>query len=44
VVEFDHFKKEFIMSKKNTKIEIKGVVVTFTQTKQEDFICITDIL
>ena len=29
------------MSKKNIKLEIKGVEVTFTQ--QEDFICITDI-
>ncbi len=31
------------MSKKNKKIEIKGVDVAFTQTKEEDFICITDI-
>ncbi|MEA3495089.1 MAG: KilA-N domain-containing protein [Bacteroidota bacterium] len=31
------------MSKKNTKIEVKGVEVAFTRTKQEDFICITDI-
>ncbi len=31
------------MSKKNTKIEVKGVEVTFVQTQQEDFICITDI-
>ena len=31
------------MSKKNTKLEIKGVEVTFAQTHQEDFICITDI-
>ena len=30
------------MSKK-TKIEVKDVGVTFTQTQQEDFICITDI-
>ncbi|MEA3362279.1 MAG: KilA-N domain-containing protein [Thermodesulfobacteriota bacterium] len=31
------------MSKKNTKIEVKGIEVTFVQTQQEDFICITDI-
>ncbi len=31
------------MSKKNTKIEVKGIEITFTQTRQEDFICITDI-
>ena len=31
------------MSKKNKKIEVKGVEVAFTQTKEEDFICITDI-
>jgi len=31
------------MSKKNTKIEVKGVEVTFVQTQQDDFICITDI-
>ena len=31
------------MSKKNTKIEVKGVEVAFVQTQQEDFICITDI-
>ena len=29
--------------KKNTKLNIQGVEVTFTKTKQEDFICITDI-
>jgi len=34
---------EIIMSNKNTKIEVKGVEVAFTRTKQEDFICITDI-
>ena len=28
---------------KNNKIEIKGVEVTFTKNKEEDFICITDI-
>jgi len=31
------------MSKKNIKIEFKGVEVAFIQTKTEDFICITDI-
>jgi hypothetical protein len=31
------------MSSKNTKIEVKGVEVTFIQAQQEDFICITDI-
>lgn len=31
------------MSKENTKIEVKGIEVTFVQTQQEDFICITDI-
>ena len=31
------------MSKKNTKIAVKGVEITFTQTKQEDYISITDI-
>ena len=31
------------MSKKNTKIEVNGIGVSFTKTKQEDFICITDI-
>ena len=31
------------MSKKSTKILVKGVEVTFTQTQQKDFICITDI-
>ena len=31
------------MSDKNTKITVKGVEVTFTQTKQEDYISITDI-
>ncbi len=31
------------MGKKITKLEIKGVEVTFAQTHQEDFICITDI-
>ena len=31
------------MSKKNTKIEVKGVEVAFTQIHQEDFVCITDI-
>ena len=31
------------MSKKNTKIEVKGVEVAFTQTKKEDFISNTDI-
>ena len=31
------------MSRKNTKIEVKGVEVAFVQTQQEDFICITDI-
>jgi len=31
------------MSRKNTKIKIKGIEVTFVQTQQEDFICITDI-
>jgi len=30
------------MSKKN-KIEVRGIDVTFTQSKQVDFICITDI-
>jgi len=29
--------------KKNTKLEIKGVDVSFIKIKQEDFICITDI-
>ena len=43
MVEFDHFKMEFIMSNKNSKIEVKGIEVTFMQTRQEDFICITDI-
>jgi len=31
------------MSRKNTKIEVKGIEVAFVQTQQEDFICITDI-
>ncbi|MEA1968586.1 MAG: KilA-N domain-containing protein [Thermodesulfobacteriota bacterium] len=31
------------MSKKNTKINVQGIEVTFVQTQQEDFICITDI-
>ena len=31
------------MAKKNKKIEVKGIEVTFLQTQQEDFICITDI-
>ena len=31
------------MSKKNSKIEVKGVVVGFTKTQQEDYISITDI-
>ena len=31
------------MSKKNSKIEVKGVVVSFTKTQQEDYISITDI-
>jgi len=31
------------MSKRNSKIEVKGVEITFLQTQQEDFICITDI-
>ncbi len=31
------------MGKKNKKIEVKGVEVAYTQTKQEDYICITDI-
>jgi len=30
-------------SKLNTKIAVKGVEVAFTQTRQEDFISITDI-
>ena len=29
--------------KKNKKIEVKGVEVTFLKTKEDDFICITDI-
>lgn len=31
------------MSKKNVKIEVKGIEVGFVNTEQEDFICITDI-
>lgn len=31
------------MSKKSTKIEVKGVEIIFTQTQQEDFVSITDI-
>ena len=31
------------MSKKSTKIKVNGVEITFTQTQQEDFFCITDI-
>ena len=31
------------MSKRNSKIEVKGVEIAFLQTQQEDFICITDI-
>ena len=31
------------MSKKNIKIDVKGVEVTFTKNQQEEFICITDI-
>ncbi len=31
------------MAKKSTKIEVKGITVTFTQTQQEEYICITDI-
>lgn len=31
------------MSKKNVKIAVKGVEITFTQAQQKDFICITDI-
>jgi len=31
------------MSKRNSKIEIKGIEVTLTQVHQEDFVCITDI-
>ena len=31
------------MSKKNIKIDVKGVEVAFTRCQQEDFICITDI-
>ncbi len=31
------------MATKNTKIAVKGIEVTFVQTQQEDFICITDI-
>jgi len=31
------------MSKKNKKIEVKGVVVSFAKTQQEDYISITDI-
>ena len=28
---------------KNNKIEVKGVEVTFSKNKEDDFICITDI-
>jgi hypothetical protein len=31
------------MSKKNKKIEVKGVEVTFTKANQQDFVSITDI-
>lgn len=31
------------MNEKNRKIKVKGVEVAFTQTQQDDFICITDI-
>ena len=31
------------MNKRNSKIEVKGIEVTYTQTREEDFICITDI-
>jgi hypothetical protein len=31
------------MSQKNKKIKVKGVEIAFTQTQQDDFICITDI-
>ena len=31
------------MSSKKTRIEVKGVEVAFIKTKQEDFVCITDI-
>ncbi len=31
------------MSKRNSKIEIKGIEVTLTQIRQKDFVCITDI-
>lgn len=31
------------MSKRISKIEVKGVEIAFLQTQQEDFICITDI-
>lgn len=37
-----HYNKVGVV-KKNTKLEIKGVDVSFTKIKQEDFICITDI-
>jgi hypothetical protein len=32
-----------MMSKRNSKLEVKGVEITFLQTQQEDYICITDI-
>jgi hypothetical protein len=31
------------MSKRSSKIEVKGVEIAFLQTQQEDYICITDI-
>ncbi len=31
------------MKSKNNKITVKGVEVSFLQTKEEDYICITDI-
>jgi len=31
------------MKKQNIKIKVKGVEVAFVQSKQKDFICITDI-
>ena len=31
------------MSKKNTTITVRGVEITFTQPRKEDYISITDI-
>lgn len=42
-VKFLSNKGKLIMKNKLNKIEVKGVEVAFNQTKQEDFICITDI-